>query len=779
MSHPFHTQQPLSGSSEFSAAEPSGSPADGDHSGGTGSLVSRRGHFGLVGAIVTVAVVLLLLARQGQWPPSFLRDWLPGAGSQAVLFVAQPDLSREQAAALYRSAVANLQSGDYETALSQFKRLEPAYPALRDMLWLREAECYAGQGNEWAVQKKLNDLISQVPDSPLKTLAHYRIGQSQFRGGEREKAEETFTAIREDNSDSQYATGSLYYLGSILAAKAETRGKAAEPLRDYLRRYPDGKFSGDAAALLERLSPALSPEEHALIGLAYAASSKDATKTLAHLRQGTPNLTWLALGKLQIRMNQHVQGVQTLLSGLSYARQAHEVTEAVDAMLAITPTPDSQKALLKIVAAKPLTVGNDYALWKLAELEPNSAAAYYRQLLQQTPDGDYAPESAWRLLWPLLVDGRTTEYIEQARQYLARYGYARSAPKALFWIGKALEKSDAAEARKTYQQLAEQYPGSYYAFRAEGRLQALLNEGADPGWKIADTDDAGYPVAALNASTETTTSSTNPGVDLNNLNILPGPEHFGPGSTGRFLRQEAAELQHIGVAEDLRLFVSEALGELPPIVESWAEQIAGDRAKGIRVLRTALDAKARDDFHGADSGRPSSPSLEPLDSDTLKLLYPLYFSDFVSASAQREKLDPFLIQALMREESYFNEFAVSGSDARGLMQLLPSTAKDVARWTKLSGFKTSDLFLPAVNIRLGARYLSYLHSLFGPSEQASMPAVGAYNGGPGAMKGWVQTSPFFTTDPDMFVERIPYNQSRDYIKKVFASYWNYRRLYRH
>ena len=70
----------------------------------------------------------------------------------------------------------------------QFLEIKAAYPGLQDMLWLHEAECYAGLGNEWAVQKKLNDLIGQHAGSALKAAALYRIGQSQFRGSDWDKA---------------------------------------------------------------------------------------------------------------------------------------------------------------------------------------------------------------------------------------------------------------------------------------------------------------------------------------------------------------------------------------------------------------------------------------------------------------------------------------------------------------------------------------------------------------------------------------------------------------
>jgi soluble lytic murein transglycosylase len=133
-----------------------------------------------------------------------------------------------------------------------------------------------------------------------------------------------------------------------------------------------------------------------------------------------------------------------------------------------------------------------------------------------------------------------------------------------------------------------------------------------------------------------------------------------------------------------------------------------------------------------------------------------------------------LVQAVARQESYFNPMAVSSSNAMGLMQLLPSTAQGVAQWEKMSGFSTATLFNPDVNVKLGSRYLRYLHQKFNGN---SMPAVGGYNGGPGAIERWIKASPHFNADADLFIESIPYTESRNYIKEVFSHYWNYRSLY--
>lgn len=712
----------------------------------------------LLGSLATLATIVafLWLTRQASWMPDPVRDLLMLGGNDNKVFMASVDLNRDGARELYRKALTELQESNYEAALAKLKRLEGVYPGLQDFLWLHEAEAYAGQGNEWAVQKKLTTLLEKQMDSPLQAAALYRIGQSRYRGSEWSAAMESFKSVREKYPNSAYALGSLYYQGALLGKNEKTRAQAAEPLKAYLSECPDCKFSGDAADLLEKTLPHPTPAEHGLIGVAQATASKDFKKTLAHLTQSDRRQSWRALGETQIRAGQTNAGLQTLAQGLPQEKDLDEVRAGVDFMLAHAQSETQKADLLKALTLKSFKIGGDYVLWKLAEIDSEQAPAYYQQITRNYPDGDYAPESGWRLIWPLLANGQNAAFIEQGQQYLTRYAYSKSAPKVLFWIAKLLEKSSPSEATRAYERILQQYPTTYYAFRAKGRLHVLAEGKRDLGWPTLTgrTDYPGQPTS------------------LNTLNILPPAEQWGGEDSGWRRYAAAKELQRIGAADDLRLMATDIMGDLPPALESWADQVSGDRAKGLRAIRDGLDEQAKQSFL-ASGGK----NLKPIGtSDELKLLYPIYFSDIIEIAGDKNQLDPFLIQSLMREESYFNEFAISGSNARGLMQLLPSTAREVAGWEGLSSFQTGDLFLPAVNIRLGSRYLAHLHQLFNGN---SMPAVGAYNGGPGAMKRWTQGLTSFNSDPDMFVEKIPYEQSRDYIKKVFASYWNYSRLYSH
>ena len=125
----------------------------------------------------------------------------------------------------------------------------------------------------------------------------------------------------------------------------------------------------------------------------------------------------------------------------------------------------------------------------------------------------------------------------------------------------------------------------------------------------------------------------------------------------------------------------------------------------------------------------------------------------------------------MREESSYRPEVVSVSGARGLLQLMPDTAARVARDVSLDPFEPDDLFTPAVNIELGSAYLAQLLARFNGNAAA---AIGSYNAGPEAVARW---RPGDGTPEDVWVEEIPYDQTRAYVKRVLRSLHVYRVLY--
>ncbi|EAU55339.1 lytic transglycosylase domain-containing protein [Mariprofundus ferrooxydans] len=142
--------------------------------------------------------------------------------------------------------------------------------------------------------------------------------------------------------------------------------------------------------------------------------------------------------------------------------------------------------------------------------------------------------------------------------------------------------------------------------------------------------------------------------------------------------------------------------------------------------------------------------------------FPLQFESDVMLAAKETGLDPASIWGVIRQESLFNRQALSPAGARGLMQLMPKTAKMVAGQINLHGGHRQ-LFSPAVNIRLGSRYLADMKSRF---DNKLALAAAAYNAGPGRVSQWLERTPFDSSE--VWVETIPYNETRRYVQHVIA-----------
>jgi soluble lytic murein transglycosylase len=135
-------------------------------------------------------------------------------------------------------------------------------------------------------------------------------------------------------------------------------------------------------------------------------------------------------------------------------------------------------------------------------------------------------------------------------------------------------------------------------------------------------------------------------------------------------------------------------------------------------------------------------------------------------------LDAAFLSAIILEESRFNPQAVSPAGARGLMQVLPSTANQIVQRIKIRPYSESLLFDPEMNLRLGSWYLSSLLEEFGGKETL---ALAAYNAGPHVVRQWMAKIP--TAREDEFVENIPYAETRNYVIRVLSSAEVYRMLY--
>lgn len=204
-----------------------------------------------------------------------------------------------------------------------------------------------------------------------------------------------------------------------------------------------------------------------------------------------------------------------------------------------------------------------------------------------------------------------------------------------------------------------------------------------------------------------------------------------------------------------------------------------DRVDALILLKMIDDAVEELLYHLNKNGNDEANLIDyfkqlKLYNQTLKLglrlndiylKYPLAYDEIVFKTAERFNIDAFLVLAVMREESHFRKNVVSTANAYGLMQIIPPTARKFDK-----NISEKDLFKEEKNIEIGIKYLSFLLKRFKNVEEA----VSAYNAGEINVDKWLSNK---YKDVDEFIENIPFNETRSYVKKVMRSYYIYKSLY--
>jgi soluble lytic murein transglycosylase len=222
-------------------------------------------------------------------------------------------------------------------------------------------------------------------------------------------------------------------------------------------------------------------------------------------------------------------------------------------------------------------------------------------------------------------------------------------------------------------------------------------------------------------------------------------------------------LAALGLFDEAASFVSERYPLAEPesaLTRSLAHRLGGASRASIQAAES-LARQVPGDF---------VPRLLP--RLLRELVYPRYFHATIEAEAERAGADPRLVLAIMREESRFNPRAKSGAAARGLMQLILSTAREVAWDLGLVEVRPQDLYDPQVVIRLGAQYVGDLQRELGGDLYAT---AAAYNAGPSQAHVWRRLTP--APGPDFFLSTIGFQETRGYVRKVLDSYERYAEIY--
>ncbi|HEX9894412.1 MAG TPA: transglycosylase SLT domain-containing protein [Gemmatimonadales bacterium] len=286
-----------------------------------------------------------------------------------------------------------------------------------------------------------------------------------------------------------------------------------------------------------------------------------------------------------------------------------------------------------------------------------------------------------------------------------------------YWAGRAWESAgDTARARGRWGQLVTRFPQSYYAVPASRRLGV-------PAW-------TSVPGKALSGSDTSLSEGLLRAERLRQLGL-----DFES-------RQEFDRLQRMPGSSAALLETGRALlGE-------------GHAARALRLAQRAVDRGAG------------------YDDELLRLLYPLPAREVLEDEARAVSLPPFLIAGLIRQESLFDPAARSRADARGLMQVLPSVGAVYARREGLPEWDPVLLYQPDVNLHFGLLHFAERQQACGGLLES---ALAAYNAGPTPVNRWLTRAG--TSDPEVFLERIPYVETRDYVRRVLYNQARYESLY--
>lgn len=362
------------------------------------------------------------------------------------------------------------------------------------------------------------------------------------------------------------------------------------------------------------------------------------------------------------------------------------------------------------------------------------AADMYSELTQMFPTSTYAPSAHWRWAW---MNYRLRRFPEAARlmeEQVQRYPAAIEAPAALYWRARIFEDEEAnlPEASAFYRTLSESYCNFYYADLARKRMRVL---GQQPSVEAS-------PVLAAVRKPATPILEE----------ALPDDD---PHLTKARLLANAALNEYIG-PEIAASPTASSWGDLGQ-AEIYASY--GEHSRAMQAMK-----------HSGISFFTQPVSRIP--EAYWHLLFPQPFWANLVEQSERNGLDRYLVASLIRQESEFNPNAVSHANAYGLMQLLPSVGKSLAKQQGVKPFDAGRLLDPGINLQLGTANLRQVLNRYGGQVEY---ALAAYNAGDTPVRQWMSSGDY--KDIPEFVESIPYTETREYVQAILRNRELYRTLY--
>ncbi len=635
-------------------------------------------------------------------------------------------------------------------AVKLLRAAQPDIPVLDDYLRLWTGESLLKLNEPIQAAELLETIPKLVPESNLITKAAYRTGEAWFLANVCVRSVEWLErAVALEDKDPAAPLALSHLAQCHIRENRLPDARAA--LKQLWLRYPQAPESREAKVQLdmglggEVWTP--TAEDHALraqafLALAMQGEAVEELRRFLALSPAHPRRfdARLKLGVAYVRLKQY-DLAREAFRGLA-ADRVQESSEATVWLARVYLRQNHGDRLIELTrSAAQSSLGGDQramvhlfaGVWLEDQGRFDEAISMFRQVAKLGESTSQRAEGLWRAGWSQY---RTARYREAAETFraVADLHVNGFEPQAMYWAARADERENSAGAAEQYARVCQRYAYSYYCQLA-GRRSTVP------------------PASSMVVAVESPAGQNSPGL----------PEDRRPEIERHAVYQRGIELKTLGFAQDAARelgFLTEQYSRDPDVLLAFSTLLSevGAYHPALRVAKVHFRDKLE------RSGLPTAPAL-------WTVAYPTGLVPTIAAQGV-VAVDPYLAAAIIREESQYDEKALSVVGAVGLMQLMPVTANAVAQRHGFPAVGREELFDRETNIRLGVRYLGQLLDQYSGNLAY---AVAAYNAGPMAVNNWIAVHQ--GRDQDEFVELIPYQETRLYVKRVLRSYGEYRRLH--
>ncbi len=633
--------------------------------------------------------------------------------------------------------------GNLDRAAELLDQAAEVYPELRPFLLMKLVEVDRERGEQLQAMNAAERIQEVAPGTAAAELARLRLPALVVQAGHPEQLEERLASTLRVSID-ELNEPELVETADTL--ESEGYAQAATAIRfALLTRYPRGRDTEQTWQKLMSLPDAGNP----ILRMSFPESLELADhlgrvnrhplvlELLDRLsdrfpdRRDDPQLRWIrALSLFGSRQYDKVVQLRAKpgepyslaldrLRGHAFWRldRNDEFIRLMKEVIARAPS-SSEATSARLLLGKYYLIDGD---------DPARAASYLQSVIDAGHPGSDG-ENIWTLAWIYISSGDNSRALKTIDTYLARFPDADYTSNSLFWAAKVRQRMGELQQRDTLlQRLISFYPYSYYSYRA----RAILGLPTTAPARVAE--GVRFPVADAREKL-----ATDPRLDV------------------------VRELEAIGLDEEAtrQYRLLNGLDDDPLLAWGLAQRYArtGEPLKAIILLHREFPGVIR---HGS----PDPPD------DFWRILYPLPWKEQLE-SAAAGRVDSFLAAAVIRQESAFEPSTVSRAGAVGLMQIMPEEAARIASRAGLGPVDRQALFDPETNLKVGA---AELQQKIEAMDGDVILAIAAYNAGETAVGRWIANAA--NHDIDQFIESIPFNETRLYVKNVLRNYYEYRRTY--